>query len=136
LLNSMVLTLKMRGYELPGVGYRPLNFSPKSSKHQGENCNGIQLFITDPDKVDSLEVGLTLMAEIIKLHPEEFDFFKLDDNRYFIDLLLGTDSYRKLLSKLIENQEFDYKKALAELKEDFAEGIETFKDEREKYLIY
>lgn len=135
-LNSMVLTLKMRGYELPGVGYRPLNFSPKSSKHQGENCNGIQLFITDPDKVDSLEVGLTLMAEIIKLHPEEFDFFKLDDNRYFIDLLLGTDSYRKLLSKLIENQEFDYKKALAELKEDFAEGIETFKDEREKYLIY
>ena len=135
-LNSMVLTLKMRGHEFPGVSYRPLSFTPKSSKHQGENCKGIQLFITESEKVDSLEVGLTLMAEIIKLHSEEFEFFKLDDNRYFIDLLLGTDSYRELLDKLIDNPEFDFKKGLNELKKSYKEEIEAFKKERNNYLIY
>ncbi|MFN2362943.1 MAG: exo-beta-N-acetylmuramidase NamZ domain-containing protein [Halarsenatibacteraceae bacterium] len=135
-LNNMILTLKMRSYEFPGVGYRPLSFTPKSSKHQGKNCKGIQLFITDPDKVDSLKLGLTLMAEIIKLHPEEFEFFKLDDNRYFIDLLLGTDSYREILNKLMVNQEFDFQQALDDFKDDYEEELEIFKRERDKYLIY
>ena len=135
-LNNMVLTLKMRSYEFPGVSYRPLSFTPKSSKHQGENCKGIQLFITEPEKVDSLKLGLTLMAEIKKLHPEEFEFFKLDDNRYFIDLLLGTDSYREVLNKLIDNPEFNYQKALADLIKGYEAEIEGFKKEREKYLIY
>ncbi|MFW6378112.1 MAG: exo-beta-N-acetylmuramidase NamZ domain-containing protein [Bacillota bacterium] len=135
-LNSMVLTLKMRSHESPGVGYRPLNFTPKSSKHQGENCNGVQLFITEPEKIDSVGLGLTLMAEIIKLHPEEFEFFKLDDKRYFIDLLLGTDSYRKILNKLMANQEFDFQQALDDLKEDYQGELEIFKKERDEYLLY
>lgn len=135
-LNNMVLTLKMRSYELPGVSYRPLKFTPKSSKYQGESCNGLQLFITEPEKVDSLKLGLTLMAEIRKLHPEEFDFFKLDGDRYFIDLLLGTDSYREILNKLKNDQEFDYQRALAKLKENYESELEGFKKERDKYLIY
>jgi len=135
-LNNLILTLKMRSHEFPGIGYRPLNFNPKSSKHQGEICKGIQLFIKDPDKVDSVELGLTLMAEIIKLHPEEFEFFQLDDNRYFIDLLLGTDKFREILNKLIDDQEFNYQKALIDLKKDYEGELKTFKEERDKYLIY
>lgn len=135
-LNSMVLTLKMRSHEFPGVGYRPLSFTPESSKYQNENCKGIQLFITEPEKIDSVELGLTLMAEIIQLHPEEFDFLKVDENRYFIDLLLGTDSYRESLNILIDDQEFDYQKALVELKKNYENEIQGFKAERDKYLIY
>lgn len=135
-LNNLILTLKMRSHEFPGIGYRPLNFNPKSSKHQGEICKGIQLFIKDPDKVDSVELGLTLMAEIIKLHPEEFEFFQLDDNRYFIDLLLGTDKFREILNKLIDDQEFNYQKALIDLKKDYEGELKAFKEERDKYLIY
>lgn len=135
-LNNMVLTLKMRSHELPGVGYRPLDFTPNSSKYQGENCKGIQLFVTDSEKVDSLELGLTLMAEIIKLHPEEFELFRLDDDSYFIDLLLGTDSYREILNKLKDDQEFDYQRAFAKLKENYESELEGFKKERDKYLIY
>lgn len=135
-LDNRRLVMSLRGKELAGLEYRPLTFHPRSSKFKSESCKGIQVFITDYDKVDTLTAGLTIMAEISKLHPDKFEFFQLDDGRYFIDLLLGTDEYRKSMTLLTKNQEVDFQAELAEYLAEQAADLVKFRDERDKYLLY
>ena len=94
-LNARELEKRMRKRALPGLYFRPVYFTPTFSKHAQKLCAGVQMHVLDRKTADVTEGGLVLLDEIRALHPHDAQFLTNDGEHYFIDLLLGTDAYRR-----------------------------------------
>ena len=90
--------------KLPGVRFRKTSFTPRAitasprPKYRDEICYGVAMTITDPPRFEAVRTGLTTIATIRRLHPEAFEWVRRGE-RYWIDLLLGTDRPRRALEK-------------------------------------
>ncbi len=58
---------------LTGLRFVPLFFTPEASTNQGQKCGGIHLVLTNPEKVNSVLVGLTVIAVLQRLYPKHFE---------------------------------------------------------------
>ncbi|MEK8132320.1 DUF1343 domain-containing protein [Paenibacillus filicis] len=85
------LARQFASYGLAGVHAHPLYFSPTFSKHQGQLCGGVQLFVTDPPRFEAVKTGLALVRSVHQLYPECFEFLPpvREGGRRFIELLTG-----------------------------------------------
>jgi uncharacterized protein YbbC (DUF1343 family) len=54
---------------LAGVTFREAYFQPTLSKNQGIICGGVQVHITDPARVEALEIGTHMLVEAKRLYP-------------------------------------------------------------------
>lgn len=81
--------------KMDGIRARPLIFTPQSGELVGKECQGAQLFITDLSKLDAFSLGLKVL-EFLRKNYTSFEWTEMCDGKrgYFIDYLLGTDSYR------------------------------------------
>lgn len=57
---------------LPGLELTPVRFTPTASVHQGEECGGVRLTITDRRALRSVQAGLTIAAALVRLYGEKF----------------------------------------------------------------
>jgi len=57
---------------MSGVQYIPVYFTPDADKHKGVRCGGASLLVTDADRLNSVQFGLTLASVLNKLYPNEF----------------------------------------------------------------
>ncbi|ANS75747.1 hypothetical protein AWM70_15010 [Paenibacillus yonginensis] len=94
-LNHRKLAETMADLKLPGVHYHPVTFTPSFHKYAGELCNGIMTYVTDQDSFRSVESGLTLLHQILELHPEKLEWRGREDGKLFIDILSGTAEVRQ-----------------------------------------
>ncbi len=121
------LHIYLKRAKLPGVEFRPVYFIPSYSKHKGEECGGVQLFITDRNEVNSHLTGLTMVKAFFDLYPGQTNWRKPFKERYMFDLLLGTDEVRKGM---------EAGKEPAEIIAGWSEERLKFEEVREKYLLY
>ncbi|MBL8676952.1 MAG: DUF1343 domain-containing protein [Alphaproteobacteria bacterium] len=77
-----------------GIQARPLTFTPQSGKWKGEVCTGVHLLLTDYSHLEAFDLGLELVA-FLKSTYASFKWVKGEKQNYFIDLLLGSDRFRK-----------------------------------------
>ncbi|WP_340022681.1 DUF1343 domain-containing protein [Paenibacillus sp. FSL K6-1096] len=124
-IEAQQLADEMNALRLPGVYFRPVHFKPTASKHAGELCGGVQLYITDRQVIKPLEVGVTLLFTIRDLF-ELFAFLPpvKEGSRPFIDLLGGSSIYR---TKDIQAKQ---------LLEQFAEDSRQFAEMKQQYHLY
>ena len=80
----------LREARLPGIEFVPLYFTPDASRHKDLRCGGVNLVITDPEKLDSVSLGMTMVSVLRKLYPAEFTIDRVID-------LLGNDEYMQIL---------------------------------------
>jgi uncharacterized protein YbbC (DUF1343 family) len=127
-IEPYVLAERLNSLDLPGVRFRPVNFIPFTSKHQGQPCAGVQVHIMDRAAVRSVEVGLNVIAAIRDLHPNELQFRPPGTSgKHYFDLLAGTDSVRIALQEGVP---------AAEIMESWRDELREFIRAREKYLLY
>ncbi|MFX3636215.1 MAG: exo-beta-N-acetylmuramidase NamZ domain-containing protein [Candidatus Pristimantibacillus sp.] len=124
-IQAQQLADEMNAKRIPGVRFRPVHFKPTSSKHNGELCGGVQIYITDIQVMKPLEVGLTLLFTIRDLY-EQFSFLPpvKEGSRPFIDLLGGDSMYR---TENIQTKQ---------LLEQFAEESKQFAEMKQQYHLY
>ncbi|PQP83820.1 DUF1343 domain-containing protein [Paenibacillus sp. PCH8] len=93
------LAERFREHKLEGVHVHPVYMSPTFSKHAGELCGGVRIFVTDSRKFRAVETGLVLLHELISLYPEQFCWLEppRPGSRYFIDLLAGGTEVRETI---------------------------------------
>jgi uncharacterized protein YbbC (DUF1343 family) len=98
-LDGSLVSKEINRLGLPGVHIQPLYFTPTFSKHQGELCGGVRLFVQDPTVFQSVKTGLHLLECVQRLYPEQFEWLPpaAEGRRFFIDLLTGSDELRKSL---------------------------------------
>lgn len=105
---------------VPGVRFVPLYFTPNSSKNQGMKCGGVNLLITDAEKLNSVLLGFTLISVLHKLYPEEFDMSNV------IELLGNAEAMKRLTAG----------QSPAEVLRAGRVAIQEFLAKRQKVLIY
>jgi len=82
----------LREAGLSGVEFVPLYFTPDSSRHKGVRCGGVNMIVTDHEKLNSVSLGLTLISVLRKLHPVDFDIDR-------VGILLGNDEIMQVIKK-------------------------------------
>lgn len=118
----------LNALDIPGVKFRPINIKPFYSVGKGENLGGVQIYITDLDKVPLSMIQFYAMQELAKLYPEKATFANADTGRYrMFDLVCGTDFIRKNFSK-------NHK--VADIKEYWDKDAASFKNKSKKYYLY
>lgn len=98
-LDGARVAAAMNRRELPGVMFHPVYFTPMFSKHKGELCGGVHVYVTEPAEYRAVRTGLYLLEQIQELHGEHFAWlppFK-EGSKSFIDLLTGSDTVRLML---------------------------------------
>jgi uncharacterized protein YbbC (DUF1343 family) len=70
-LDAPRLAGRLNALGLPGLTFEPVSYTPRSIPHvaahprfENIKVNGIRLLVTDPDRVEPLEAGIHVLAEI------------------------------------------------------------------------
>ncbi|MCR8657214.1 exo-beta-N-acetylmuramidase NamZ family protein [Paenibacillus endoradicis] len=124
-IQAQQLADELNAKSLAGVRFRPVHFKPSASKHSGELCGGVQIYITDIGAIKPLDVGVTMMFTIRDLY-EQFSFLPpvKEGSRPFIDLLGGDNIYR---TEHVQAKE---------LLERFAAESNQFAQMKQQYHLY
>lgn len=95
-LDPYDLAERMNRKELPGVIFRPVYFTPSFSMYANVLCKGVQIHITDKKLINSVEIGIRLLYEIIDMSGDNFKWLppSKEGAGYHIDHLAGTDDLR------------------------------------------
>jgi uncharacterized protein YbbC (DUF1343 family) len=83
-------------YKLEGCKLRPVYFTPTFSKHKGELCGGVELFVTNRDAFSPVKTSFILFYEMQKV----LDSFEIlppikKGSNLFLELLVGADFLTK-----------------------------------------
>jgi uncharacterized protein YbbC (DUF1343 family) len=105
---------------LPGMRFVPTQFTPASSTHAKKLCGGVQLYIDDWSRFESLRVGLTIAVTLRQLYPKEWKIERFN-------ALLGNTAVLSALEK---------GEPAAKLLELAAAELKAFEEVRRRYLRY
>ena len=122
-VDNLLISLEKK--ELIGVKFRKLFFTPTFSKHSGELCEGIEMFITNKDGFEPVKTGFTLMY-LIKESNKKFEFikpYKVGMNP-MIDLLVGDD--------FLSNNKLNLEEVLEKISND----SKAFESMKVRYHLY
>ena len=119
--------------ELGGVAFLPSFFRPQFQKHAGEVCGGVELVVTDPDRLRPYLLGVSLLEAFSQLWPDEFEWrtraYEFVTDRPAIDLLTGGSVLRRALDACDTSAVETWVGAWWEAERGFLE-------EREPFLLY
>jgi len=122
---------ELNGLGLDGVYFRPTVFQPTFQKHGGKSCGGVQIHVLDRDRFEPVKAGLAVVKAAYDMYGEAFRWkeppyeYVFDKNPF--DVIAGTDAVRKA---------FETGTRLDDLERSWSAGTETFRGDREKYLLY
>nr|WP_319394007.1 DUF1343 domain-containing protein [uncultured Desulfobacter sp.] len=125
-------TLKQRVQErLQGIVLRPLCFQPTSGKWQNRMCKGFHIHVTDRKAYKPYLYSLILLQEIIRAHPNEFEFkappYEYEFERLPMDLILGSRDLRENVKNMND---------LHELEKTWQIPLQAFKQASQPFYIY
>jgi uncharacterized protein YbbC (DUF1343 family) len=87
-----------------GLELIPINFLALSGPYENEWCAGIRFKIKDPNKVKPVRMGIYILQQIAKLHPDKlterlYPTYANPSGKGHLDKLLGTqESFEKIKS--------------------------------------
>jgi uncharacterized protein YbbC (DUF1343 family) len=105
---------------VPGVRYVPLYFTPNASTNEGLKCGGVHLILTNPERLSSVLLGMTLITVLHRLYPDKFEIDKV------LRLLGNSDALEQLKAG----------RPPAEILKMGAPELSQFMTRRQKALIY
>jgi uncharacterized protein YbbC (DUF1343 family) len=73
-VDGEAIAASMNALRLPGVKVKAATFVPEGRKYAGERCRGVRLICKDAKTLRPVRVGLHLVAEIVRMHPREFEW--------------------------------------------------------------
>jgi len=127
-INSHKLAETMNFCRLPGIYFKPITFTPVTlphaapwNKYRDQDVNGLNLIITDRERLRPLQVMVHLLVALKKHYPAELEL------RKNLERLIGIPSFRRSIENLRSPEEI-----LAE----WEPGIKAFEKARQKYLLY
>tara|TARA_Y100000590_G_scaffold463798_1_gene631500 strand:- start:3793 stop:5043 length:1251 start_codon:yes stop_codon:yes gene_type:complete len=87
-IHGRKLSQELNKLELPGVVFVPVSFTPVSlpgkairPKHEGQECNGVEIRITNRNIYKSVETGVHMLFIIYKYYSEQLIFREKHLNR-------------------------------------------------------
>ncbi len=119
-MDGRLLARHLNQQELGGVVFVPNEFTPTSSKFAGELCKGVNIVITDRERLEPVQVGLAIATSLHQLYPKAWQTQNL--NR-----LLGNQA---MLKAILDES------SIAVLNELQKVDVAEFMKRRQDFLIY
>ncbi len=116
--TQLAAYLNTRG--IAGVRFVPVTFTPAASAYSGQECQGVNIILTDRNGFDAPELGIELAAALHKLYATDFKIERMQE------LLVNQSVYEALAAGQDPRR----------IAQDWREGLQEFEKVREKYLIY
>ena len=126
-LDPYPLVLELERRALPGVAFRPAFFTPAFSKHAGARCGGLQVHITDRERLSPVSLGIHLLHAVRTTNRDAFAWRESADGGFFIDRLLGSDRPRRAL---------EGGAGVDEVTAPWADEVSAFVERRRPFLLY
>ena len=99
-IDADTLAKKMNALNLPGVLFRPISYKVLYGDWKDKILNGVQIYLTDPDKASLLELQFNFMQVQNEMYPDKNPFTMATSGRMkMFDLVMGTDKVRKKFSR-------------------------------------
>lgn len=122
------LAKRMNDLNLPGMRFRPVHIKPFYSTGKGENLQGVQPYVTDPDAANLTMVQFYVMQELADMYPDHKTFDHADKKRFdMFDKVCGSDQIRVRFSK-------NHK--VADIIDYWNKDADAFKAKSTKYYLY
>ena len=101
-INAKELKENLTKRNIPGCTFRIHNFIPVFNKFCGENCNGIQIHILEPEKYFPVATAMEIFSAIIETSPDNsLQFnpppYEYEEKLIPFDILSGDSGMRKAL---------------------------------------
>lgn len=96
----------LNGLRLPGVTFRAASFTPTFSKHATKLSHGVEVYVTDPTKFQTVKTGIAMLKVAHDLYPDEFEFLandfitKLTGNAYVKEMILDGASLESIMKRI------------------------------------
>ncbi len=99
-IDADTLAKYMNALNLPGVIFRPISYKPLYGMWEDKILNGVQIHLTDPAKLNLMELQFFFMQVIHQMYPDKNLFDMTTRTRLqMFDKVLGTDKIRQLFSE-------------------------------------
>lgn len=92
-IDANALSARLNALGLVGLRFAPTSFTPTSSKHQGQVCQGVEITLVDRDRIEPFWAGVLIVNELWRMYPNQFEW-----NASHFDRLCGTDTIRKAIA--------------------------------------
>jgi len=105
---------------VPGLRFIARRFTPNASVFKDQQCEGVEVLLTDRKALKSVTAGLELVAAVLKLNPGKFDVAG-------IMRLLGNDATAARLKAGDDPRQ---------IAKSWKSGLNAFRKIRARYLLY
>lgn len=119
-IDAVDFARSLNEWNLAGVGFTPIRFTPTARKYAGEECGGARILIKDWAKVDPVDLGIAIAIVLQAKYPGKW----------------GADGFLKLTADRATRDAIVAGKTLDQIKEMYKGELDAFKAIRKKYLIY
>ena len=128
-IQAESLAAQLNALDLPGVRFRPVYFVPTFSKHQGQLCAGVHIYVSDREQFQPVSAMLRVLQTLKRSYPERFGWRKawVPGRQRPIDLLWGSDRLRR---------QVDADRPIDELMAEQQPGLQEFTGLRGDYMLY
>jgi len=119
-INPKQLAGYLNSRQIPGVRFVPLYFTPTASWYESQQLGGIYVVLLDRKTLDSPEMGIEIASALHRLYPRDFDMksiIAIIANKSAVEAI-NADQDPRLIAQ------------------SWREGLERFRDVRNKYLLY
>lgn len=116
---------------LPGVKFSATNFIPTFQKHANASCGGVFIHVADRRIYQPVLTGIAMVKTIYDLYKDDFRWkdppyeYVYDKNPF--DVISGTDRIRKFIENGADPDT---------IKLSWENDVKSFREQREKYLLY
>ena len=130
-IESNELAEALAELRLPGLKFCATNFIPTFQKHANVSCGGVFIHVIDRKIYQPVLAGIALVKTIYDLYKDDFKWkdppyeYVYDLNPF--DVISGTDKIRKFIESGVD---------LNTIKLYWKNDVESFREQREKYLLY
>jgi uncharacterized protein YbbC (DUF1343 family) len=119
-IDAVKLAESLNGAKLSGLRFVPFEFTPKESKFKGEKCQGCYVIVTDREKLQPVEAGLSIAWHLHRLFGDKFQVEKVKN------LLQNNAAYDAMIAAQGPSQ----------IGQSWKADLAAFKARRAAYLIY
>ncbi|TFB13413.1 DUF1343 domain-containing protein [Candidatus Marinimicrobia bacterium MT.SAG.4] len=127
-VDAELLAKEMNSLHLEGVVFEAIEFTPKAilpsvpnPKYKDELIGGVQVRIIRRELLEPVKTGISLVYTLHRLFPENFEWSGT------VDRLYGSDKLRNSVDNGVP---------LANIIENYSDGVNEFLEMRMKYLLY
>jgi uncharacterized protein YbbC (DUF1343 family) len=119
-MNGAAVAKKLGESHIAGVTFEATEVTPRSSNHAHKKCRGVHIKVRDASQFEPIRTAVAIAKALREIHPTDWDFEGMD----------------RMLRHKAAMDAIRTNKGLADVEGTWAFDLGTFKERRERFLLY